>query len=183
MNAHSNAHSRKRKRRSPSLRAPRTAEDFFAQPEEFQTDWEDMLRVVKRMRTERLSLKKAAKQEGVNPRTVSRLGGRALKRRSNRSYAVTKHDSLLRVMNVFTVDGKREVAVRDSRQASTLARYSAAVHKYLQTGDSTNVTKFRKTRVKDASGEQIELLTDLRTLDRLGSAGELSFESLYARTA
>ena len=37
--------------------------------------------------------------------------------------------------------------------------------------------------VTDADGKQLPLLTDVEVLNRLGSAGILSFESLYARVA
>lgn len=162
---------------------PRTADEFFAQPDEFQTDWEDMLRVVKRMRAERLSLKKAAKQEGVDPRTVTSLGGRAFRKRANRSYAVTSRDSLLRVVLVPTAEGLQEISLRDSRTASMVGRYSDAVQKYVRTGDDFNLRKFKGKSVKDASGVRVPLVTDLAELDRLASAGVLSFESLYARSA
>ena len=170
-------------KRARRRQAPRTAEDFFASPEEFQTDYENALRVISKMRTDGLSLKKAAQKEGVNPRTVTRLGGRALRKRSNRSYAVSQRDTLLRVINVITAKGKREVTIRDSRKATTIAKHSSAVHKYLQTGDASDLKTFRRRHITDAHGNRIELLTDLTTLDRLGFANELSFESLYARVA
>lgn len=173
---------RKTQRKEPAP-LPRTAEEFFTQPEEFRTDWEDMLRVLKRMRTERLSLKRAATEEDVNPRTVTRLGRQAIRKRANRSYAVTKRDSLLRVMVIPTSEGMREVSLRDSRHASLVARYSDAVQKYFRTGDASGLKKFKSRFVMDASGAKVFLLTDLADLDRLGSAGVLSFESLYARTA
>lgn len=134
------------------------------------------------MRTDGLSLKKAAKQEGVNPRTVTQLGHQALRKRKNRSYSVTKSDSLLRVMMIPTSEGMREVSLRDSRHASTLARYSDAVQKYLRTGEASGLKKFKRRFVKDTKGTRIPLLTEVGELDRLGSAGALSFESLYART-
>mgnify|MGYP001552693203 FL=1 len=135
------------------------------------------------MRADGLSLKKAAKQEGVAPRTVTRLAGRALKKQRNRSYTVTKTDSLLRVMMIPTSDVIQEISLRDSRQASALGRYSDAVQKYSRTGDASDVTKFRRKTVTDASGARVPLITDLQELDRLGSAGVLSFESVYARSA
>lgn len=164
---------------------PRTADEFFALPDELQTDYEDMVGVITRMRSDRLSLKKASKQEGVDPRLIVPFGRktRVLRRRSNGSYAVSHRDSLLRVLNVFTPTGKRQVAVRDSRQASLIGKHSAAVQRYLQTGDSSGLAGFRRKRIKNASGEPISLATDISVLDRLGSAGELSYESLYARTA
>src|SRR4051794_3770638 len=124
-------------RRKAAISVPKTAEAFFAQTEEFQTDWEDMLRVIKRMRAEGVSLRKAASAEEVNPRTVTRLGSRALRKRSNRSYSVTRRDSLLRVMLMPTSHGLQEIAIRNSSQASLLAKYSAAVQQFLRTGDAT----------------------------------------------
>lgn len=57
-----------RKRKLKHFRPPRTADEFFALPEEFQTDYKGALRVISKMRSERLSLKKAAHDMG------SRLG-------------------------------------------------------------------------------------------------------------
>src|SRR6185312_9156125 len=179
---------RKQRRRSPRRskerpHVPRTADDFFSQPEEFQTEYEDTLRVLSRMRSDGLSLRKAAKQEGLNPRTVTELGRQALKKRKNRSYSVTKRDSLLRVLQIPTPEGTREIAIRSSRDASTLGQYWDAVHKYLRTGDASRIEKFCRKTIKDANGQEVPLITDLKELNRLGSAGVLSFESLYARSA
>jgi hypothetical protein len=75
------------------------------------------------------------------------------------------------------------LAVRSSREATKLAKYWVAVHKYLQTGDVSEVETFAGQFVKDANGSDVPLLTDLKELSRLGSAGVLSFESLYSRAA
>jgi hypothetical protein len=173
----------RRTNRSKQPAHPRTADEYFAKSEEFQTDWEEMLRVLKRMRTDGLSLKKAAKQEGVDPRMVPGLAGRALKRRSNRSYAVTNRDSLLRVLVIPTADGLREVSLRDSRVASMVGRYSEGVQKYVRTGDDSSLRKFNGKSVTDVNGVKLPLITNLSELNRLGAAGVLSFESLYAKSA
>jgi hypothetical protein len=183
----SSRHTRKRRRtrkrgQKKNVVIAITPDDFFAQSEEFQTDWEDTLRVIAKMRSDGLSLKKAAKQEGVNPRTVSRLGRRALKRRSNGSYAVSKTDSLLRVLQVPTSEGRRELALRSSRDASTVGQYWDAVNKYIRTGDDSRLKKFEGKQIRDISGNRIALITDRKELNRLGSAGVLSFENLYSKT-
>jgi hypothetical protein len=135
------------------------------------------------MRTEGLSLKKAAKEAGVTPRTVTSWGGRALKKGKNGRYSVAKRDSLLRVLQVPASAGIREVELRDSRHATALSKYLDAVQKYLRSGDSSGVEKFRGKRIKDSTGVEVPLITDLTELNRLGSAGVLSFESLYSRAA
>lgn len=89
----------------------------------------------------------------------------------------------MRVLKIPTSGGTRDIAVRGSQQATLLAEYWNAVHWYLETGDSSRLTKFRGKSIKDANGAEIPLPTDRAELNRLGSAGVLSFESLYARSA
>jgi hypothetical protein len=89
---------------------------------------------------------------------------------------------LLRLVSVLTPDGPREVAILDSLEASLVAEHWNAAHKYLQTGDAS-ITSFAKKQVHGSNGVSISLLTDLSELDRLGNAGVLSFESLYARAS
>jgi hypothetical protein len=74
-----------------------------------------------------------------------------------------------------------ELAIRDSRMATLIAEYLNAVLGFLQTGDGSGLVPFRGQYVIDASGRKVPFLTDLDELERLGSAGVLSFESLYAR--
>jgi hypothetical protein len=96
---------------------------------------------------------------------------------------VKTRDRLLRIVVVITEGGLVEIATRDSRQASKAGRHSAAVQRYLETGDATNLARFRGKHIIYANGKRVALLTDLGELDRLGSAGLLSFESLYARSS
>ena len=76
-----------------------------------------------------------------------------------------------------------EIAVRGSEVASKIAEYSDAVQMYLRTGDSSKLKKFRRLKLLDEKGKRIKLVTDLAKLRELGSAGVLSFESLYRRAA
>jgi hypothetical protein len=142
-----------------------------------------MVSVVSKMRSEKLSLQKAAQDHGISPRTVKKWAGKALQKRANGKWVASKSDNLLRVLTIPTSDGTREVAVRGSKQATLLADYWNAVHRYLETGDASRLIKFRGKHIKDATGEQLPLPTDRAELNRLGSAGVLSFESLYARSA
>jgi hypothetical protein len=50
----------------------------------------------------------------------------------------------------------------------------------LETGDATGLAKFDGKFIRGSGGSKIELLTDLNQLKRLGSAGVLSFHSIYA---
>ena len=87
------------------------------------------------------------------------------------------------LLSSLTPEGRREIGIRDSRQASMLGDYWHAIDLYRDTGDSSKVLTFRGKYVIDADGERFPFLTDLGEIDRLGSAGVLSFESLHARVA
>jgi hypothetical protein len=134
------------------------------------------------MRASKVSLRIAAKEFEIDPEVVIRLGKSALRKRSNGRYVPKKNDSLLRVLSVLTPDGAKQIAIRDSRQATLVGKYWSAVQKYVQTGDASGLKKLQKTRITDASRKRFPLITDLDELNRLGSAGVLSFESLYGRS-
>lgn len=164
-------------------RPPRTAQEFFAKSVRFQDTWILVTHAISKMRADGVSRRRAAREFQIDPRTVARWGRSALRKRPSGRYEAKPSDRLLRVLFYPTHEGLREIAVRDSRQASRLAEYSAAVDKYLETGDASGIEKFRGKQITDASRKRIPLLTSLEELDRLGSAGVLSFESLYARSS
>lgn len=134
------------------------------------------------MRSDRVSLRKASREFGVDPNLVVKLGRSALRKQKNGRYVARKGDRLLRVLSVLTIDGKHEIALRDSRQASVIGSHWDAVQRYLQTGDASALRKLHGKKITDASRKRHLLLTDLDELNRLGSAGVLSFESLYGRS-
>lgn len=158
-----------------------TPERFFSQSKRFQDTWNRVVHAISRMRADRVSLFRAAHEFGVSPSEVVRLGGSALRKTPSGRYVAKAHDNLIRVINLPGRTGLREVALDDSRDASVAGRYWDAVRRYLQTGDAILLREFVGESVWDADGKRIELLTDLDELDRQGSAGELSFESIYAR--
>lgn len=146
-----------------------------------QDRWNRVTHVTSKMRSDHVSLREASREFGLDPRTVARLGKSALRKRKNGQYVAKRRDKLLRILAVPSPDGMREVATRDSQQATRLGKYWAAVQKYLQTGDASALNKFRGKNITDASGKRVPLLTDLAELDRQGSAGVLSFESFYTQ--
>jgi hypothetical protein len=173
-------HQSRRPEKNKSV-APRNAEEFFAKPKPFQDRWTRATHVISKMRADSISLQRAARAFGLRPDAVLRLAGPALRKRANGRYAAKASDRLLRVLAIPTKQGPGEIALRDSRQATLLAEYWIAVHAYLQTGDASSIKKFRAKRITDANGKRVRLMTDLNELDRLGSAGVLSFESIYPK--
>jgi len=159
---------------------PTTARQYFSRSKQFQETWDSVGQIISKMRSGRISLRRASKEIGVDPSKVLKLGRSALRKQKSGKYAARKTDHLLRILSVLTPKGRREIAVRDSRQASLLGKYWAAVQKYLQTGDDSALRELQRKKITDASRKRHALITDLNRLDTLGSAGVLSFESLYA---
>ena len=161
---------------------PKTVEEFFAMSEPDRDLWNNIGQVVTEMR-EGTSRRKASQKFGLDPRTVQKLAGPALRKLRNGRWVARPSDPLLRVLMIPTRKGLREIGVRDFRQASLLGRYWTAVDLYRDTGDASGLREFRGKYIIDTGGKQRRLLTDRATLDHLGSAGLLSFETLYARAA
>ncbi len=158
---------------------PNTARQYFSLSPKNQETWDSIGHVISKIR-EGMTVPKAAKEFGLAPKTVIAFGRSALRKQKNGRYVAKKTDQLLRVVNVLTIGGRKEVATRDSRQASLVGGHWAAVQRFLQTGDDSALLQFAKKRIVDARGKRYPLLTDLNELERLGSAGVLSFESMYA---
>jgi hypothetical protein len=173
-------HAVRRKSKSPRARVPTTARQYFSRSRKFQETWDSVAHVISKMRTDRVSLRKASKEFEIDPSVVLKLGRSGLRKQRNGKYVTRKTDRLLRILSVLTPEGRREIALRDSRQASQLGRYWAAVQRYLQTGDDSALREFQGKKITDASRKRHPLITDPNQLNTLGSAGVLSFESLYA---
>lgn len=163
--------------------APRTAEQYSALDTSAQEQWTRVTHAIQKVRREGVSVTQAAKEFGITRKKLIELAGSALRKQKNGRYTARSFDRLLRVLVIPSKHGLAEVAIRDSRTASKIAEYSDAVQKYLRTGASSPLKKFKSVKLLDAQGNRIKLLTDLNELQRLGSAGVLSFESLYARVA
>lgn len=163
-------------------RAPGSAEEFFAMPESERDFWSDLGQIATEVRSGG-SLSKVARKYHRDPRRVLRAAPAAFRKLKNGRYAAKPIDHVLRVLVMLDRKGLREIGLRDSRQASLLGKYWTAVERYRDTGDASGLREFRGKHIIDASGRRHRLLTDLRALDRLGSAGVLSFETLYAKAA
>jgi hypothetical protein len=157
-------------------------EQFFALPERSRDIQIAVANAVSLMKSDHLSAPAAARAAGISRSTLIRRGGSALKKLDNGRYAVKRNDHLFRPVIVVSNKGPVEVATRSFREASKAGKHSAAVQRYLETGDDSALRRFNGKHIIDAQGNRVALLTDTDELDELGSAGELSFESLYARS-
>jgi hypothetical protein len=162
---------------------PRSAEQYFARPKRQQNALLNAARALTAMRNEKISLTTAAVENNVSATTIKRLAGSNLRKSKKGVYKVRSSDTMLRVL-VLPQDGKLvDIATRDSRSATLASGHANAMHQFLATGDSSELMKYEGMFVTDAQGHRIPLLTDLDELERLGSAGVLSYQSLYARAA
>jgi hypothetical protein len=164
-------------------RKPRTVGQYFAQPKRRQASMLKSARVITAMRTEGVSLRRAAREEGVSPATVLRYAKSGLRKSPRGTYKAHASDRMLRVLVVPTSEGLAEIATLDSRSATVAGEYWNAVNHYLESGDDTELARFRGISIVDAEGNAVPLLTDTAELERLGSAGILSFQSMYARAS
>jgi hypothetical protein len=130
------------------------------------------------MRREDLSLTAAADSVGVDPRTVLRYVGSALRQGADGEYRATPHDSIPRTLHFITPAGTVPITVADSRTASRIAEYMNAVRSFTHRGDSSPLEAFRGESF-EADGIRYEFVTDLAALSRLADAGEIAIERLY----
>ena len=137
--------------------------------------------VLARMRSGNISLRRASQEAKVSPRTVLKRAASALRKTKSGRYEARTGDRLVRQVKIPTPDGLLEIKVRGLREASKLARYWNFLDRYYQTGDK-EIQKFTGQSVTDVDGVKHPLLTDLDVLNRAGSAGVYSFESIYGRT-
>jgi hypothetical protein len=165
------------RRRRPRL--PKTLAQFDKLPRRSQLALENVAHAITRMR-DGVPLKSAAAEYGVAPRTVVRLGGSALRKGASGRYVAKPSDKLLRVLRVPVHGGYIEGAP-GSRAATAVSNRLTAQRHFAATGDDAELRRLARTKILDASGREIPILTDVDELERLGDLGVLSFESIYAR--
>lgn len=141
---------------------------------------EAALAVLAAMRRKRRSLRAAAKDQSITPRTVLRFVGSAIFQKGGR-YRAKPFDRIPRVLDVPTPHGRVVMTIRDSRTASRIAEYSNALKAYSRGRDASVLEPFRGITFQ-AQGVSHRLTTDTRTLDRLADSGDLAFENLYRVT-
>jgi hypothetical protein len=119
------------------------------------------------------SLSRAARENGVTVRTIQRYVGRALlqSRRGGRIRAA-KTDRLVRYLQIPGPNGPQEIKVRGSKTATEVAKYKAAVNRFLR-GDRNALARWHGKRIAG-----IELITAESTLKSLAVKDLLPY-SLY----
>jgi hypothetical protein len=119
------------------------------------------------------STSRAARENGVTLRTMKRYLGSALSQdRPGGRLRATKSDRLVRYLQIPGPHGPINITAHGSIQASEIARYKAAVNRFLA-GDSNALSPWDGKKI---SG--VGLITDARTLKNLTQNDLLPY-SLY----
>jgi hypothetical protein len=119
------------------------------------------------------TLSRAARDNGVTTRTIRRYVGSALVQdRPGTRILATKTDRLVRYLQIPGPHGPIDITAHGSKEASEIARYKAAVNRFLA-GDLNALTPWHGKKIAG-----VELITDRRTLKGLAQKELLPY-SLY----
>ncbi len=132
------------------------------------------LSVLMRMRNRGESLSKAARAAHTTPRTVQSLVGDQLRRSASGHYTATSSDRLKREINVFGADGYEPMTVGSSKQARLASEHLIAINRFLRTGDTKQLKRFRGKRIGG-----IGLLTDPKRIREFAEADLVKLDGLY----
>lgn len=123
------------------------------------------------------SISRAARENGVTPRTIKRYAGSALvQNRPGGRIRATKGDRLVRYLQIPGPSGPKDVTVRGSKAASEFANYKAAINRLLR-GDRHALDRWHGKTIQG-----IPLITDTKTLVEQGRKEILPY-SLYRSLA
>lgn len=170
----------KRKGAGQRRRLPRNLAEFDKMPKRSRQAFENVTHAVTRMR-EGASLKAAAAQFGVAPRSVATIGKSALRKTANGRYVAKPSDNLLRVFAVPVHGGKIDVALRGSRASTVVSDRANAQRVFARTGDTSQLQALEGATLLDTEGREVPFLTDLDELERQSDLQMLSYESIYAK--
>ncbi len=119
------------------------------------------------------SISRAARNNGVTPRTIKRYAGSALiQDRPGGRIRATKNDRLVRYLEIPGANGPVEIRVRGSKAANEAARYKAAVNRFLR-GDRDALAEWHGKKIAG-----VDLLTSGNVLVDQADKGLLPY-ALY----
>jgi hypothetical protein len=131
------------------------------------------------MRSKGFSLTRAAREVELSRDAVQHWTGASIKKQGRR-FVAKSSDKLVRIMKVITPRGVQSEAIFDSRVASKLGAYNAAVKEALR-GNVAALKPFRGKRFRTGGKRGFPFVTDMRVLKRLAQAGELPEYTIYAQ--
>lgn len=140
---------------------------------------EKSLEVLSKVRRNKKSLSEASREKGISIKSVMK-NTNAFKKTGNRWMPKT-YDRISRVMKINENGRSLSIEVNDSRTASLIGRYHNSVKKYLDTGDSSQLQKFKGKTIKDANGNMHTFETDTESIDEIARGiEEPEFYDIYS---
>jgi hypothetical protein len=119
------------------------------------------------------SISQAARDRGVTTRTIKKYVGSALLQdRPGGRIRPTRSDRFIRYLQIPGPDGPVEIRAHGSKEATEVARYKAAVNRFLG-GDRKALAPWRGKKIAG-----VQLVTDRKTLKGLAKDEQLPY-SLY----
>jgi predicted ArsR family transcriptional regulator len=118
------------------------------------------------------SLSSAAKEIGISPSTAKNHLGKALVKSNASKYQAKPTDKISRSMVIYRNGKQVAITVKDSKTASTIGQYFNAVREYLNSGDSSGLKKFKKSKIVDSRGKKYRLETTTRKIRDIESKKE-----------
>ncbi len=114
----------------------------------------------------------------VKPERLKRIAlRRKLIRKSGKKWIVSAR--LPRRMLLYTDGRELIVTTRNTKSASLIGRYMAAVRHFLRTNDPSGLAEFADANIKDTGGKIYPFEINPNVLYQLGSAGGETFEDIY----
>lgn len=111
---------------------------------------ERSLEVLSKSRKSSNSLSRIAKDFGISVRTI--INNTNGFKKINKKWIPKKYDKISRVMKIKENGKEVSIEINDSRNASVIGRYLNNVKRFLETGNSELVLKFKNKRIKDVNG-------------------------------
>jgi hypothetical protein len=139
---------------------------------------EKSLDVLSDVRRNKKPLSRACREKGISIKTVLEHTN-AFKKIGDR-WTPKAYDRIPRTMLINENGRETSVTIADSRAASKIGRYHNAVKQYLETGDDTELMKFKGKQIKDINGGMHAFETDTEALDIIAEGiEEPEFYDIY----
>lgn len=166
---------------APTARAIYSERELRALPLAQEKARGDALEALSLMRSKGYSLTRAAREVEMTRESVRAWTGRTITKKGRR-FVARGADKLVREMQVLTERGSQTVPIYDSRAASQLGAYWAAVKDALR-GHPEALNAFRRKSFRTGGKKAFPFITDMRILKRLAQAGQLPEYQIYGLRA
>lgn len=138
---------------------------------------EKALDVLSEARKTGRSLDRLSKERGLTGDLVRKATGAF--RKVNGRWKAKKVDHISRIMSINEDGVEKYIEITNSRYATIIGRYYAAIKEYLNTGNSDALAEFKGKWVKDAQGNIHVLETDLDAIRAIEERRESEYPPVY----